>query len=244
LGGLEFEEMLSPRSYALILSLFMSIAGLAQDSSSAPRNASPSPTPVIRPKSSPERDAAISKGQELLFKKHDAKASVEEFKKAIKIDPLYEHGYMLLGLAQMQLGQWGDAQWAFEEAAKVEPGNAKAYLGIGSSLNEQRNYPAAQKALERGLDMDPESAEAHYELARTLAATGKWSAAGTHAQRAIDLNPDYPGPHIIMGNVYIENDEPEAALHEFQEYLRLNPQGALAPSAREMVGQLKKTLAQ
>lgn len=232
------------RLYAVILSLLVSIACLAQDSSSVRPNASPSPTPVHRPKSSPERDAAMNKGQELLFKKHDAKASVEEFRKATKIDPLYEQGYMLLGLAQMQLGQWGDAQWAFEEAAKVEPGNAKAYLGIGSSLNEQRNYAAAQKALERSLDIEPESAEAHYELARTLAATGKWSAAGPHAQRAIDLNPDYPGPHIIMGNVYIENDEPEAALHEFQEYLRLDPQGPLAPSAREMVGQLKKTLAQ
>ena len=42
----------------------------------------------------------------------------------------------LLGLAQMQLQQWSDAQWAFEEATKVEPGNAKAYLGAGSALNE------------------------------------------------------------------------------------------------------------
>jgi len=233
--------------FAVILSFLLATCSLAQDSSSiqsGTAKATPSPTPVHKPKPSPERDEAMNKGQELLFKKHDAKASVDEFRKAIKLDPWYERGYMLLGLAQMQLAQWGDAQWAFEEAAKVAPGNAKAYLGIGSSLNEQHSYAAAQKVLEQSLDIDPESAEAHYEIARTLAATGKWSEAGQHAQRAIDLNPDYPGPHIVMGNAYIENDEPEAALHEFEEYLRLDPQGALAPSAREMVGQLKKTLAQ
>ena len=75
---------------------------------------------------------------------------------------------MLQGLAQMQLQQWSDAQWAFEEAAKVEPGNAKAYLGAGSALNEQKNYLEAQKALQHSLEIRPDSAEAHYELARSL----------------------------------------------------------------------------
>ena len=87
----------------------------------------------------------MSKGEELLFKKHDAKASLDEFKKAIKLDPWYGQAYMLLGLAQMQLQQWSDAQWAFEEAAKVEPGNAKAYLGAGSALNEQKDYARSAK---------------------------------------------------------------------------------------------------
>lgn len=186
----------------------------------------------------------MSKGEQLLFKEHNPKASLDEFKRAIKLDPWYEQAYMLLGLAQMQLHQWSDAQWAFEEAAKVEPGDAKAYLGVGSALNEQRDYPGAQKALEHCLELNPESAEAHYELARTLAALGKWDTAAPHVQRAISINPDYAGPHVLLGNIYLENKQPEAALHEFEEYLRLDPEGNLAPSVKEMVAQLKKALQQ
>jgi len=184
----------------------------------------------------------MAKGQDLLFKKHDLRGSVEEFKRATKLDPWYGQAYLLLGLAQMQLQQWSDAQWAFEEAAKVEPGNARAYLGAGSALNEQKNYADAQKALQHSLEIRPDSAEAHYELARSLWGMGKWQAAEPHVRQAIELNKDYAGPHALMGNIDIQRDDPEAALAEFEECLRLDPDGSLAPSVKEIIAQLKKAL--
>lgn len=214
-------------------------------SSSSLPNPSPSPTPAVhKPHPSQERDATMATGERLLFKFHDPTKAVDEFKKVIKIDPWYGQGYMLLGLAQMQLQHWTDAQWAFEEATKVEPGNAKAFLGVGSALNEQHDYAGAQKALEHSLELNPELAEAHYELARTLAATGKWDLAAPQAQRAIALNPDYAGPHALMGNFYVQSEDPQAALQEFEECLRLDPNGSLAPSVKQMIAQLKKVLAE
>src|SRR5438309_2343872 len=132
------------RKSTFLLSLLLLPAMAAPAQSGGP--AKPTPTPDLHKRRLlPEAQEAMDKGQELLFKKHDAKASVEEFKRAIKLDPWYGDAYMLLGLARMQLRQWSDAQWAFEEAEKVEPGNAKAYLGAGSALNEQKNYADAQK---------------------------------------------------------------------------------------------------
>jgi tetratricopeptide (TPR) repeat protein len=245
--------MQTTASFALILSMFLSsLPSVAQQSSSqaAPAAQSteavkptPTPTPETRKRRNiAEVEEAMSKGQELLFKKHDARASVDEFRRAIKLDPWYGQGYMLLGLAQMQLQQWSDARWAFEEAAKVEPGNPKAYLGAGSALNEQKNYADAQKALQHSLEIRPDSAEAHYELARSLWGLGKWQAAEPHVRQAIDLNKDYAGPHLLMGNIYIQREEPEAALKEFEECLRLDPEGSMAPSVKEIIAQLKKAL--
>jgi tetratricopeptide (TPR) repeat protein len=184
----------------------------------------------------------MAKGEDLLFKQHDARASVDEFKRAAKLDPWYGQAYMLLGLARMQLQQWSDAQWAFEEAAKVEPGNAKAYLGAGSALNEQKNYVEAQKALQHSLEIRPDSAEAHYEIARTLWALDKWQAAEPHVHQAIELNKDYAGPHALMGNIYLQRQDAESALAEFEECLRLDPEGSLAPSAKQIIAQLKTAL--
>src|SRR5215472_2351298 len=227
----------------------LSLPSLGQESSSQATHAAQStepakPSPESRKRRSiPEVDEAINKGQELLFKKHDAKSSVEEFKRAIKLDPFYGQAYLLLGLAQMQLGKWSDAQWAFEEAAKVEPGNAKAYLGAGSALNEQKDYAGAQVALQESLELRPDSAEVHYEMARSLWGQNKLQPAEQHVRQAIELNKDYAGPHALMGNIYLQREDPEDALKEFQEYLRLDPQGSLAPSARKMVAQLKQVLA-
>jgi tetratricopeptide (TPR) repeat protein len=224
----------------------------AQDSSSrasqAPNAAIPvaSPTPEARSarrRTSPEVEEAMNRGRELLFKKHDAKAGVEEFKKVIKLDPWFGDGYLLLGLAHMQLQHWSEAQWAFEEVAKVEPGNAQAYLGTGAALNEQKDYAGAQKALQHSLELQPDSAEAHYELARSLCAMGKWEAAEPHVSMAIEINKDYAGPHVLMGNIYLQHEDPDGALAEFKEYLRLDPQGNLAASVKDMVSQLEKALA-
>ena len=240
-------------SLALVLWLgFSSPLCLAQESSSqATRSAqsveAPRPTPTPAPevhkrRSIPEVDDAMAKGQDLLFKKHDARASVDEFKRAAKLDPWYGQAYLLLGLAQMQLQQWSDAQWAFEEATKVEPGNARAYLGAGSALNEQKNYAEAQKALQHSLEIRPDSAEAHYELARSLWGLGKWQLAEPQVRQAIELNKDYAGPHALMGNIHIEREDPEAALAEFEECLQLDPEGSLAPSVKEIIAQLKQAL--
>src|SRR5689334_25313072 len=126
------------RKFALVLPIFLLLTiaaiGQPQESSSPATRAAqssaepakPAPTPEAHKRRNiPEVEEAMSKGQGLLFKQHDAKGSVEEFKRAIKLDPWYGQAYMLLGLARMQLGQWSDAQWAFEEAEKWEPEDAK-----------------------------------------------------------------------------------------------------------------------
>jgi tetratricopeptide (TPR) repeat protein len=243
------------RKFALLLPIFLLAAtaamGQSQKSSSQAARAAqssaeatkPTPTPETRKRRNiPEVEDAMSKGQDLLFKQHDAKGSVEEFKRAIKLDPWYGQAYMLLGLARMQLGQWSDAQWAFEEAEKVEPENAKSWLGAGSALNEQKDYTAAQKALEHSLELRPDSAEAHYELARSLWGLGKWQAAEPHVRQAIDLNKEYAGPHALMGNIYLQQENPEAALKEFEESLRLDPESSMAPAMKQMIAELKKAL--
>jgi tetratricopeptide (TPR) repeat protein len=236
----------------VLLLLFSPFLSSQESSSAATRATQPAqavqPTPIPpaaeahKRRSIPEVEDAMAKGQELLFKKHDPRASIDEFKRAAKLDPWYGQAYMLQGLAQMQLQQWSDAQWAFEEAAKVEPGNAKAYLGAGSALNEQKNYLEAQKALQHSLEIHPDSAEAHYELARSLWGMGKWQAAEPHVRQAIAINKDYAGPHALMGNIYLQQEDAEAALAEFQECLRLDPEGSLAPSVKEIIAQIKKAL--
>src|SRR5215510_5928884 len=138
----------------LLVLLPKSACQAARPAQSPEPRATPTPAPESRKRRAvAEVEDAMSKGEELLFKKHDARSSIEEFKRAIKLDPFYSQGYLLLGLAHMQLGQWTDAQWAFEEAAKVDPENAKAWLGAGSALNEQKNFADAQKALEHSLEL-------------------------------------------------------------------------------------------
>lgn len=191
---------------------------------------------------SPSAQEALAQGQELMFKKHDAKGSIEQFKKLVELDPAFLQGHILLGNAYMQTGQWAQAQSAFENAAKLEPLSSVALLGVGAAMNQQLNYAGAQDPLRQSLELNRDSAEAHYELARALWGLNKWEEAEPHVRKAIQLNKDYASPHVMMGNIYLQEENPNFALTEFQEYLRLEPQGPDAIAVREIVAKIQKAI--
>lgn len=186
----------------------------------------------------------LAKAEELLIQKRQPRESIKEFKKLLEIDPQYGPGYVLLGTAHMQLQEWADAQSAFEKAAKVDPGNASAYLGVGAAMNQQQEFSGAEKPLRRSLELDPDSAEAEYELGRSLWGLKKWQEAEPCARKAIEVDKNFPPAHILMGNISLRHRDAKSALAEYQEYLRLDPQGQHAEAVKEMVAKIEKALSQ
>ncbi len=230
-------------SLSAVLTLSVTPLSSQQDTGNKPRPQGRDTDAVIhdRPLSAAAQES-LAKGQELLFRKHDAKASIEHFKKVVELDPAYLQGYILLGNACMQAGQWSAAQSAFEKAAKLEPLSSVALLGIGAALNQQLDYAGAQEPLRQSLELNRDSAEAHYELARSLYGSNQWQEAEPHVRRAIELNKDYATPHVLMGNIYLEEENPSFAMAEFKEYLRLDPQGPDAAAVKEIVAKIQKSL--
>jgi Flp pilus assembly protein TadD len=144
----------------------------------------------------------------------------------------------------MQLQEWGDAKSAFEKATKLEPANASAYLGIGAAMNQEQDFTGAQKPLLRSLELNANSAEGHYELGRSLWAQGKWQEAEPHVHKAITISKDFAPSHVLMGNIYLRRRDANSAMSEFQEYLRLDPQGEHAEAVKQMVSKIQKALEQ
>jgi Tfp pilus assembly protein PilF len=196
-----------------------------------------------RPVSS-EAEAALLKGQELLQEKHDPKGSIANIKKALKLDPNYAPAYLLLGEAYVETREFVEAESAFEKASKLEPGDATAFFGIGFALNAQKDFIGAQRPLQRSLELNPNSAEAHYEMGKSLWGLGKWQEAEPHVRQAITINKEFPPSHVLMGNIYLRHGDGQAALTEFNEYLRLDPQGPFAQPVREMIEKIQKASGQ
>lgn len=220
---------------------------LVRDRSRDPVNVAPegaSATISAHQPATPEAQQALARGVSLLFEKHDPKASIEEFRRVIKLDEKYEPAYDFLGTAYLQSQQWRDAQSAFEKAAKLEPGDADAYLGLGVALNTQLDFSAARKALLRSLELKPNSAATEYEIAKGYWGQGNWQEAEPHAKKAIEIDKNFAMSHIVMGNIYLRRRDATSALKEFEEYLRVEPQGAESAAVREMVARIQNAMAQ
>ena len=219
----------------LFVLTFAPVGLLAQADSPARGSASHQPP-------SPETSAELAKGQEFLYHK-DIKGGIASFKKVVELEPAYARGYLLLGNAYMQAQQWKDAQSAFETAARLEPENATALLGIGAALNQQEDWSGALKPLQQSLKLKADSAETQYELGRSLTALDRLQEAELHVRMSIALNSKYAVPHILMGDIYLHlYDNAEAALAEYETYLRLDPDGPSAPPVKGMIARLKKLM--
>jgi hypothetical protein len=183
----------------------------------------------------------FEKGRKSL-QNHDLDSGVSHLRKAIRLYDSFPQAYTLLGTSYLQQKDFKDAQAAFEKAVQLDPKSGDAYIGLGAALNQTKNYPEAEKALTRGLELEPDAAGGHYELARTYWELGRWQDGEPHAAKAVAVLRDLAPAHVLMGNILLRKRDAQGALREFQEYLRLEPNGAMSSQVRDLVGKIKKAL--
>jgi Flp pilus assembly protein TadD len=183
----------------------------------------------------------FEKGQSAL-KDDKLDSGISHLRKALKLYEPFPQAYLLLGTAYLEQKNWKGAELALQKAISLNSKSAEAYLALGAVFNQTKDYPKAETALLRGLGLKPDAPGGHYELAKTYWALGRWQEAAPHARKAVSDIPDLASPHVLLGNVLLKENNPQGALHEYQEYLRLDPNGSMAPGTRQMIEKIQKVL--
>jgi Flp pilus assembly protein TadD len=181
----------------------------------------------------------FEKGQRALTE-NKLDASISHFRKAIKFYEPFPRAYTLAGTAYLEKKDWMEAEKALQRAITLDPKSSDAYLALGAVLNQTKDYPRAEAVLLRGLELNSDAPGGHYELAKTYWELGRWQEAAPHARKAVSLTPDLASPHVLLGNILLRERNAQGAMYEYQEYLRLDPNGSMAQGVRDMVEKLQK----
>ncbi len=154
-----------------------------------------------RPHRSADVHEAITKGRYFLDQRSITgwKQALEEFQRAVALDPNDPGGFAGLADAYSNMSDFGVASPA-----------------------ELR--PQAMAAAQRALEMDPQSAEAHAALGRAqFLFDWDFAAAGESLACAIELNPDFMPAHQAMAWVRSAQGRHREAIAEARRALQLDP---------------------
>lgn len=233
------ELMSSPRAYVVLDLVPLKKESIAEIS--VPRSA-PAEAVSVKDLVIPEpARLEYNKGQEALTAKNTDE-SVKHFQKAIKLYPDYPEAYRMLGDAYVEKQQWPEAESALKKSIELQPDLAPAYFDLGALRNQTKNYAGAEEALKKGLELIPDATVGKYEMAKTYWALGRWQDAAPFAADTVKALPDLAAAHVLLGNIRLKLRDAPGALHEYQEYLRIEPQGAMAPQVRDMIEKIQKAL--
>lgn len=177
--------------------------------------------------------------------------AVKCFEKAVSIYPNFVEARLKLGTAEMDLEQWDKAEKALLATIDVEPKAFNAFFALSEIYLRQNKLSEAEAVLVKGLAIQDQSYLGHLNLARVYweksreikdlaQAKPVLEKAYEEVKRALTLNPNLAGAHLLKGNLLLRVARTADALVEFNEYLRLEPNGPLATETRALVSKISQ----
>ncbi len=126
-----------------------------------------------------------------LYLQTNNEKAIDEFTKAVELNPVDAGGHASLGFAYLRLKQDTImSKIQFEKAVELDPKNADAYLGFGNLYEELSNIEEAIENYELAIKYNRKNAYAYYRLGVIYKDEGKLPEAVHNLFYALQYNPN------------------------------------------------------
>jgi DNA-binding winged helix-turn-helix (wHTH) protein/TolB-like protein len=159
--------------------------------------------------------------------------AVEDFQRAIRLDPGYSLAFAGLADSYNLLGSYGEmpmreakqkAKEAALRAVDLDDQVAEAHTSLGAIIaSYDWEWAEAEKHFLRAIDLKPRYATAHEWYSEYLSWMGHHEKAIHAAQQALDLDPVSLRANSHVGLALYRARQYDAAVKRFRETLHLNP---------------------
>jgi tetratricopeptide (TPR) repeat protein len=167
--------------------------------------------------------------------------------------------WMELGIAQLGLKKYSDAEASLKKGLDLEAASSKpnpeviaaGNANLGEALIGDKKIPEAQAAYDLAAKANPSAAASDYtNEAILLSRVNEQAAAAAAADKAITADPTKPVPYYLKAQGLINNatyDEkakklipPPGCVEAYQKYLELAPNGQFANDVKGVLTELKE----
>ena len=149
--------------------------------------------------------------------------ALQDFNKAIELNPDYVKAYSNRGTALMNMNRNDDALKDFDRAISLMPGWEQLYVGRGNVFKNKNLWGEALKDYNKAIELKPDYADAFYARAFLYSSQGKNAEALQDYTKAIELNNNYIEAYLNRGNVFRDSNRFDEALQDYDKVLSIDP---------------------
>ena len=165
-----------------------------------------------------------------------------ELERAVKEFPDFAAGWQLLGEVHLRRTDEPAAHQAFTESMTADPNYIRPYLSLASLEFDQERWGEVEKLCSRVIGLNPHVTYAHYLCGAANYSLRRMDLAEESIRKVKASNEanQYPVAHFILGGILTEKGDIASAAAEFQRFLEIQPEGALARQSKNILMEWEK----
>ena len=164
----------------------------------------------------------FGRGNKLYDEKKYTEA-IDEFSKAIQLDPHYKQAYTNRGVAYHDLKKDDEAFRDYNKAIQFDPNNKQAYYNRGNAYDDLGKYDDAIRDYNYAILLDPNNKQAYYNRGLAYYDLGKYDEAIRDYNKAILLDPKYALAYNNRGYTYYLLGKYDDAIRDLNYAIQFDP---------------------
>ncbi|NVM23470.1 MAG: tetratricopeptide repeat protein, partial [Desulfobacterales bacterium] len=161
----------------------------------------------------------------------DIDGAIEEFKKALMVDPKNVNVQNSLGVCYGVKDELEPARNAFETAIRLEPTDEMATYNLGLVHLKQGEQEKALDLFLKAHGLDGDNSDVAYQIGSCYQEMGDIDAAIEYLEKAARQKPKGAGVYRALGGCYMEKGMLREAVRAYEKAIKQNPTDAKSLSA-------------
>jgi type IV pilus biogenesis/stability protein PilW len=168
----------------------------------------------------------------LYHKNNKLPEAIEEYKRAIQIDPFNVGAHNNLGMVYKDLGRYEEAISQYQKVLSIDPRYGKARHNIAVVYYSQGNLEKAAMELNLAIAANPRRPESYTNLGLIYKKLKNLPEAREVFQKGLSIDPKYPPLHYNLAIILEEEGDFGGAIFHYQKFVELSSDDAKVQIAK------------
>ena len=158
----------------------------------------------------------------------DYEGSIEDYNKAIEINPNYFKAFRERGISKSANGDYEGSIKDFNKAIEINPNYAFSYASRGVAQGRSGNFIEANEDLEKAISLDPNQSFFYHALGLVKQELNDYEGAVKYFNKALEVDPNSEEVYYSMAIINDDLKNFEKAIDYLTQVIQRNPLSSLS----------------